>query len=157
MRLVIANIVLLGVPPATGATRGRRLGRSSVTCRGLFEVARRLATEFRRLLGRPKGGGRRDLRHDRRAEAAVLFPSFLGGQRGAPLGLVVIEDRRAVLAAPIRELPVFGGRIDVVPEDVQQVLVTDLCRIVKHLNRFRVPGFSSPHLMVSRMWLGPPR
>src|SRR3989442_19257 len=54
------------------------------------------------------------------------------------LGRISVEDGRAVLGAVVAELPVGLGRIDVVPEDVEQLGVGDPPRVVLDLDRFGV-------------------
>src|SRR6185436_1368071 len=72
-------------------------------------------------LGGPERGGGGDLGGDRLLEA--LLELLLGGLGGLSLGVVVDEDRRAVLAADVAELAVRRHWIDVVPEDVEELLV----------------------------------
>ena len=62
------------------------------------------------------------------------------GDRGFLLASVMVEDRRAVLAAEIKALAVAGGRIWDPPERLQQLRVTDLVRVEPHLDRLGVAG-----------------
>src|ERR1700737_3577389 len=86
------------------------------------------------LLGRKKRRGRGDLRHDFPLEARHLFDPLLRLLGGFPLRLVLVEDRRAVLRAVVAELAVGLRRIDVVPEDLEQLLVGNLGRVVSYLD-----------------------
>jgi hypothetical protein len=64
---------------------------------------------------------------------------------------VVHEDRRAVLVAAVAELPIDDGRIDVDPEDVEQLLVRDLLRVVDDLDGLGVAGVVVGDLLVGRV------
>ena len=69
-------------------------------------------------LGRIEGRGRNDGGRDRRLEGAILLerrPRALGH---LALRRVVIEQRRAIGAAAVAELPAGVGRIDVVAREV---------------------------------------
>src|SRR6202162_6505870 len=74
-------------------------------------------------LGPVERGGGRDLRDDR----AFVPPAFLAGLfRGDRCRLLLgspEEDGGPVLLAHIRPLSVQGGRVVVLPEDVQEPLV----------------------------------
>src|SRR4051812_5692710 len=89
-----------------------------------------------------------DLCLDRLVEAAGSLNRFLRRLGGAALFSTVDEDRGPVLVATVAELPVFRERVDVVPENLQQLLVADLRRIIDNLDRFRVAGAAGGHLPV---------
>ena len=78
------------------------------------------------LLGAPEGRGGSDLGHDRATEPAAGLELLLHRGGGRLLGLVVIEDGRAVLGADVRPLAIQRRRIVELPEDLQQLLVADL-------------------------------
>ena len=61
------------------------------------------------------------------------------------------EDGGAVLIADIAELPVDDGGVDVVPEDVEQLLIRHLCRVKDHLHGFGVSGLAAGDLFVRRV------
>src|SRR5207247_10082684 len=70
-------------------------------------------------LGRIEGARHLDRRQDRLLEGLRFLERRLRGFRRAPLGIVVIEDRGAVLRAAVAELAVRHRRIDVDPEHVE--------------------------------------
>src|SRR5206468_3306773 len=98
------------------------------------------------LLGRVERGRRHDLGRNRTAEA--LGEALLRLLREAALGVVVVEDRGAVLVAVVAELRLRRERVDVVPEDVEQLRVADLAGVVDDLDRLRVAGAARRHLLV---------
>src|SRR5215470_19273233 len=61
------------------------------------------------------------------------------------------EDRGAILRADVWSLPVYGCGIVGLPEHVQQPIVVNLCRIVRHLNHFGVTSFICANILVSRI------
>src|SRR5690606_38195987 len=86
-------------------------------------------------LGRIEGRGRNEGGGDRRLERAILLerrPRALGH---LALRRVVIEQRRAIGAAAVAELPAGVGRIDVAPEHLDEVLEADLGGVIHHLDR----------------------
>src|ERR1700722_5351409 len=50
------------------------------------------------------------------------------------------ENRRAILVADVRPLPVQRGRIVIIPEDFEQVVIADDLRIEGDLDHFGVAG-----------------
>src|SRR5207245_7979831 len=74
--------------------------------------------------------------------------------REALLLLVAIEDGAAILVAVIAELRIGRDRIDVVPEHVEQLGVTDLARVVCQLDGFGMPGRAGRHLLVRGVRFG---
>src|SRR6266508_2891811 len=91
-------------------------------------------------LGRIERGRGNDLSRDLPLELLLLFePSF--GFLGRPLlSLVFVEDGRPVLRTVVAELSVLLEGIDVVPKDVEQLLVTRLGRVIRNLDGLGVPG-----------------
>src|SRR5215831_20246896 len=98
----------------------------------LFEVALVV------LLGPVERGCGGDLRDD--LPLARLLLGIARCDRGFLLARVMVEDRRAVLAAEIEALAVAGGRIVDPPEHLKQLRVADLGRVEPHLDRLGVPG-----------------
>src|ERR1700693_2373960 len=108
-------------------------------------------------LGPVERGGGCDLRDDRAlvppALLAVLFrgdrhPLLLGGPE---------EDGGAILLAHVRPLSVQGRRVVVFPEDVQELLVGDLRRVVLDLHGLGVARSSRTDTLVRRVLRAPPR
>src|SRR5215831_17064834 len=79
-----------------------------------------------------------DLRDDLPLARLLLGIARYG--RGFLLASVMVEDRRAVLAAEIEALAVAGGRIVDPPEHHKQLRVADLGRVEPHLDRLGVAG-----------------
>ena len=94
---------------------------------------------------------RNDLGDDLSFEARLLFELRLRGERRGLLRLAGVEDRRAVLRSVIAELAVLLRRVDVVPVDLEKLLVRDLCRIERDLRRFGVAGAARRNLLVGRV------
>src|SRR5262245_66640615 len=90
------------------------------------------------VLGLVERPGRDDLRLNRLLEAALH--QRLRSLRRRALRLVVIEDRGAVLVADVAELPVLRERVDVVPENIEQLVVAHLRGGKGNLDRFGTPG-----------------
>ena len=60
----------------------------------------------------------------------------------------VVEDFTAVLVAPVAELAIGHGRIDIVPVNVQQLRVADALRIIHNLHGLGVPGSAAGDFLV---------
>src|SRR6185369_15459901 len=99
------------------------------------------------LLGPVERGRGGDLRDD--LPLARLLLCITGCDRGFLLAGVMVEDRRAVLAAEIQALAVAGGRIVDLPENLQQFRVADLGRVEPHLDRLGVAGAVPADLSVA--------
>lgn len=89
------------------------------------------------VLGVPPLAGRQDLRHD------LALPPLLvdlGRDLLGDLGLLVVvrEDARAVLRSVVRPLAVRGGGVVHAVEELEELLVGDLGRVVDDLCRFGV-------------------
>jgi hypothetical protein len=108
------------------------------------------------LLGRPEGPRRNDLGHDRTGQLLRRLERRLRRERQLLLRFVVEEDRRAILAAVVAELRVARDRVDVVPEDVEQLLVADLGGIVDDVYRLGVARDASRDLLVGGWSTVPP-
>src|SRR2546423_7685829 len=61
------------------------------------------------------------------------------------------ENRRAILSAEVRTLPAHLCRVVSLPENVEQLFVTYLCRIERDLHHFRMPRFIRANVFVSRI------
>src|SRR5215467_13195075 len=107
----------------------------------LFEVALVV------LLGPVERRRRGDLRDD--LPLARLLLGIARSDCGFLLASVMVEDRRAVLAAEIQALAVAGGRIVDPPEHLKQLRVADLGRVEPHLDRLSVPGAVPTDLSVA--------
>src|SRR2546426_6085803 len=108
------------------------------------------------VLGGPDLSGRHDRCDNIVLERFRLREHPFGGLGETFLLFGVIEDRGAVLAADVAELPVSYGRIDVFPEHFEELFVAHLLRIVDDLHDLRVPRgdrkstrLNSSHLVIS--------
>ena len=106
-------------------------------------------------LGIVEGLEGHDLGHDRLAVRLVL------GQLGhVRVGCRLLlggaeEDRRAVLGAVVRPLPIQLGRIvGHLEEHLEQFPVRHHAGIVDHLHRLGVPGLTGAHLFIGRLHRG---
>src|SRR5947209_11230743 len=91
---------------------------------------------------------RRDLGNERPAEAAAgLVLRFRRLGCDLLLGRVV-EDGGAVLRAPIGGLAVERGWVVVGPEDVEELVVGDLGRVVLHFDDLGVAGAVSADVLI---------
>src|SRR6185295_12735405 len=120
-RVLAPDLVEPRVPSGSGAVRLIVLG-----------ILARVVLVIR--LGGPENARRQDGGGDRRLEDAggLELPLRLarrGGLRG-----VEREDRGVVLGPAIVELSIRLRRVDVVPEDVEQLLVGDAGRIVRDVH-----------------------
>src|SRR5438270_9463577 len=61
------------------------------------------------------------------------------------------KDSRAVLRAYVGTLPVQSRGIVGRPERLEQLVITDLCRIICDLHYFGVPGFVGAHILITRI------
>src|ERR1017187_8226987 len=123
---VAPELLQARIPPAARAVEG-------IADRILLVVALVV------VLGLPEGPGLQDLGDDRTLQDAGRLEGSLRGLGRLPLRVVGDEDRGAVLRAVVAELAVRVRRVDVVPEDVQELLVRDLLWVVHHLDRLAVP------------------
>ena len=103
------------------------------------------------VLGRVEGGRGNDLGDDRAIEAPRFVEHVT--RRFGELLLLVIEvvDAGAVLAAAIDKLAAGVGRIDVHPEDLEQLLEADLGRVIADLHGLGVAGGAGRNLLVGRV------
>ena len=88
--------------------------------------------------GAPEGLGRRDLGDDGPGE-----PRLRSIARGFRFGFLLgrmEEDGRAVLRADVRSLPVQSGRVVIIPEDFEQVVIVDDLGIEGDLDYFGMAG-----------------
>src|SRR5581483_2090252 len=98
-----------------------------------------------------EGGGGGDLRRDRLVKKARFLEDRFRLLRQALLLLVVVKDFAPVLIPRIAKLPVDGERVDIVPENLQQLLITDLSGVVSDLHRLGVSRSSGRNVLVSRV------
>ena len=98
-----------------------------------------------------------DLGHYRFPERLVFLKSFFLLQGTALLLFAGIEDGASVLIAAITELAIFDSRVDVAPEDVQQLVVTDFGRVEDDLDHFGVSRTTGGNLLVSGILLASAR
>src|SRR6185312_4898164 len=103
----------------------------------------------------PEGGRGHDLRDDWFLEPAGLVKDLPGLLGQFLLLVVVVEDRRPVLRSHIRALAIGGGRVVVVPEDVEQRVVAHQCWIELDLDHFGVSGGVAAHFFVCGIGLRP--
>src|SRR6266571_1462414 len=61
------------------------------------------------------------------------------------------ENRRAVLRADVRPLPVHLRRVMRLPEGIEQLFITQLRRIERNLHHFRVSRFARANILVRRL------
>src|SRR5882724_310066 len=67
----------------------------------------------------------------------------------------MVEDRSAVLRAPVRALAIQLGGIVVLPKNVQQLIVGNLAGIVIYFHRFGMAGAVGADLFVSGVFSFP--
>src|SRR5258707_13476931 len=58
------------------------------------------------------------------------------------------KNRAAVLRAEVRSLAIHLSGVVSLPECIQQLFVTQYCRVEGHLHYFRVPGFIGANIFV---------
>ena len=105
---------------------------------------RRVERARRRDLGHDPGG-----KHLRRIQLRDhLFGRLL-------LGVVMIEDPRAVLRADVGPLPVLRRRVMGAEKDLEQFFVRHLLRVVFDLNRLGVTRLARADLLVGRVRIFP--
>src|SRR4029077_14486506 len=91
------------------------------------------------------------MRYDRPCEPLGFLDGLFGGLRRVFRFVGLKENGGAILAAMVAELCVWCERIDVMPEGIQQLLVTYFGWIIDHFDRFRMPCSSSGHLFIARI------
>ncbi len=101
------------------------------------------------VFGGPEGLGGGYFGHDGPGEA--LLRSFAGGLRFRFLLGRMEEDGAAVLGAYVRALAVQRGRVVIVPEDFQQVVVADHRGIERYFDYFGVAGAVGADVFVRRV------
>jgi hypothetical protein len=108
----------------------------------LFKVA--LMIFFRA----PEGRRRLDLRHDWPIETSVLLQLAFRGFGGRSLLRRMIKDHGSILLSNIGPLPIQRRRIVVRPENIKQLVVTDLRWIELHFHHFGVAGFVRANIFI---------
>src|SRR5512141_495031 len=89
-----------------------------------------------------------DLGDNRTTIPSALLSFILRCDRCFLLRIIMVEDGRAVLSAHVRSLPVEGRGIVILPENREQVVVGDACRIVRHLHDFSVAGAAAADVVI---------
>src|SRR3989449_9486245 len=107
------------------------------------------------LLRRVEPARGRDRRDDRLLEARL--EAALRGVRRAVLRRIAVEHGSVILRPVVAELAVRLRRVDVVPEGVEQPLVTHLPGVVHDLDGLEVPRRAHGHLLVRRLSFAPAR
>jgi hypothetical protein len=97
----------------------------------------------------PEGRRRLDLRHDRALEPAALLDFFLCSLGCDFLRWRMIKNDGAILRPHIRPLSVQCRRIVIRPENVEQLIVIDLCRIELDLHDFGVTGLVGANIFIA--------
>src|SRR2546425_6824418 len=99
-------------------------------------------------LGAIERGRRGDLGDDGPAKASGGLRLFFGFARDGFLFGRMEENRRAILRAEIGPLAVELRRVVDLPENLQKLFVTQLCRVKRHLHDFGVTGPVRAHVLV---------
>jgi hypothetical protein len=99
----------------------------------------------------PEFRSRLDLRHDRARKASAPVDFFFRGFRHRFLFGRMIKNRRTILRADIRPLSIQRRWIMVRPEDIEQLFVTNLCRIEFDFDHFGVTGLVAANIFVARI------
>src|SRR5262249_30442272 len=107
------------------------------------------------VLGDVEGLRRLDRGRDRAAVPLRDVELRLGSFRGLALVLVMEEDHGAVLIAEVPTLAVAVGRVWLVPERFEQLLVADPIRVVGHLDHLGVSGPVRADVLVGRVFERP--
>jgi hypothetical protein len=113
----------------------------------LFEVA--LMIFFR--APEPRRG--LDLRHDWPIETSVLLQVAFRGFGDLFLLRRMIKDHRSILLSNVGPLPIQRRRIVVRPENIKQLVVTDLRWIEFHFHHFGVACFVCANIFIRRIVL----
>jgi len=98
-----------------------------------------------------EGSRGNNLRDDRLSICSRLSALLLRAlSRGLLFG-VVIENRGTILRSRVGPLPVQLRGIVVLPEDIQQLFIGNLGRIIVDLDRFGMPGAIRTNIFVRRI------
>ena len=100
------------------------------------------------LLGLVKCAGPGDLGHDRTPKLTRLARRLHGFLRHSLIGVVMIKNRRAILRANVRTLPVERGGIVRLPEHRQHFFEGKFCRVKIHLDHLGMPRAACADLFV---------
>jgi hypothetical protein len=103
--------------------------------------------------GPPKPWRRLDLRHNWPIETSALFQLVFRGFGGRFLLGRMIKDHGSILLSGIGTLPIQRRRIVVRPENIKQLVVTNLRRIEFHFHCFGVAGFVRANIFIRRIIL----
>src|SRR5437667_10377781 len=76
--------------------------------------------------------------------------AFLRSARGGILLRIVCENHRPVLRSHVRSLAVERRGVVALPENLEQLLVSDLGRVELDFHDFRVPGTVRAYILIGR-------
>ena len=108
----------------------------------LFKVALMI------FFGPPKLWRRLDLRHDWPIETSALFQLVFRGFGSRFLLRRMVKDHGTILPSNIGTLPIQRRRIVVRPENIKQLVVTNLRWIEFHFHHFGVAGFVRANIFI---------
>ena len=101
------------------------------------------------IFGCIESGQRLNLRHDRLIEPLGLVELLNIGLGSLPLLSIGEKNCRTILATQVKPLLIELGRImGGCKEDLEQLLIGNLRRIIGDFNRLRMAGFAGAHLRV---------
>src|SRR4029453_2421302 len=89
-----------------------------------------------------------DLRHDWPIETSALFQFVFRGFGDGLLLRRMVKDRRTILLSNIGTLPIQRRRIVVRPENIKQLVVTNLRWIEFHFPHFGMAGFVPANIFI---------
>src|SRR2546423_10951882 len=95
--------------------------------------------------------GRQDFAHDRFRKLARLAELFFRAFGRLLLVVVTVKDRGLITKSDIVELTVGLRRVDVPPENIEQLLIGNLARIVSHFDRLPMFGAMRGDFFVGRV------
>ena len=98
--------------------------------------------------GPPKPWRRLDLRHDWPIETSALFQLVFRGFGRRFLLRRMVKDHGTILLSDIGTLPIQRRRIVVRPENIKQLVVTNLRWIEFHFHHFGVAGFVRANIFI---------
>ena len=138
--------------PCSRRRRSRRNGDTEVPS-NILNRAVRLATlcqiSLMILFGPPKFRRRLDLGHNRSIEFSARGKFLLGSFRARFLFGRIIKNHRSILRPNIRALAVHRRRVVVRPENIEELVVTDLSWIKLELDNFGVAGFVATDILIA--------
>src|SRR4051794_33174781 len=93
----------------------------------------------------------RNLCHNRLVEATACSKRLLGRLRQLTLLLCVIKYACAIRCTAVMELSPCIGRINLTPENIQQLLVWEYLRIISDMYRFGMPCRLGADFLIRRI------